>query len=172
MLHTNRLIGLVGNEMPVYGLLKAEVKIGDFIAEDELVVADDLSPEKHFRLKFVVENKCLLDVVERNFTDLKEADSTVEVPLSIGGRLVLPPEDDKFVFETVPGPGTVLASSKTNETFEQKVDKISNLSTPVRENSGIKEQLRFLIRQNRHLFSLGTAVGIEHPIFTHLEKFY
>ena len=72
MLHTNRLIGLVGKEMPAYGLMKPEVKIGDFIAEDELVIADDLIPEIHFRLEFVVENKCSLDVVERNFADLKK----------------------------------------------------------------------------------------------------
>ena len=52
---------------------------------------------------------------------------------------VPPPEDDAFVWETVPGPDTVSAASEINKKLEQEVDEILNLATPGLENTEIKK---------------------------------
>ena len=51
------LIGPVGNVMSTKGLMKAMVKIGDLVAEDEFVVVDGLYPGVRMGLKFMIESK-------------------------------------------------------------------------------------------------------------------
>ena len=165
--HNSLLTGPIANEMPTKGIIKAEVKIGTLVAPNELVVVEDLHPEILVGLKFLMENQCTADMVEGKLTIPKDDGSIVKVPMQILGGLILPPEDDAFVFETVPGPDTVSAASETNEKLEQDVDEILNLATPGLENYKIKEKLRVLIRNFRDVFSLpadplGTAVGVEH----------
>ena len=49
------LIGPVGNVMSTEGLMKAMVKNGDLLAEDDFVVVDGLYPEVLMGLKFMIE---------------------------------------------------------------------------------------------------------------------
>ena len=52
------MMGPVGNNvMATKGLMKAMVKIGDLVAEDEFVVVDGLYPEVLMGLKFMIEAK-------------------------------------------------------------------------------------------------------------------
>ena len=62
--HQSKLLGPIGNVMPTRGTLKADVKIGDVVAEDEFVVVDDMYPEVLMGLKFMKENKCDIKVAE------------------------------------------------------------------------------------------------------------
>ena len=167
--HNSRLTGPIANEMPTKGIIKAEVKIGTLVAMDEFVVVEDLHPEILVGLKFLMENQCTADMFEEKLTIPQDDGSIVKVPMQILGGLIVPSEEDAFVFETVPGPDTVSAASETNEKFEQDVDEILNLATPGLGNPEIKKKLRVLIRNYRDVFSLpvdplGTAVGVEHHI--------
>ena len=167
--HNSGLTGPIANEMPTKGIIEAEVKIGTLVATDEIVVVEDLHPEILVGLKFLMKNQFTADMVEEKLTIPQDDGSIVKVPMQILGGLIIPPEDDAFVFETVPGPDTVSAASETNEKLEQDVDEILNLATPGLENSEIKENIRVLIRNSRDVFSLpadqlGTAVGVEHHI--------
>ena len=138
--HNSRLTGPIANEMPTKGIIKAEVKIGTLVATDEFVVVEDLLPEILVGLNFLMENQCTADMVEEKLTIPHDDGSIVKVPMQILGGLILPPEDDAFVYETVPGPDTVSAASETNEKFEQDVDEILNLANLGLENSEIKDK--------------------------------
>ena len=141
----SRLTGLIANEMPTKGIVKAEVKIGNCVVSDELVVVKDLYPEIKIGLKFIIENKRTTDLVEQKLTIPKDDVFIIKVPMQVASGHVPPPEDDAFVCETLPGPDTMSATSEINEKLEQEVDEILNLSTPGLENTEIKEKLRICV---------------------------
>ena len=163
------LIGPVGNVMSTEGLMKAMVKIGDLVAEDEFVVVDGLYPEVLLGLKFMIESKNYPNVVSQELVIKKPDRSTVVVPMQLGGRHVPFPGKEAYVFDTIPAPDHVSVATELNDELERDVDEILNLATSDLESVEIKEELRRLIRKYREVFSLpkdplGTAVGIEHKI--------
>ena len=163
------LIGPVGNVMSTRGLMKAMVKIGDLVAEDEFVVVDGLYPEVLMGLKFMIESKIYPNVVSQELVIKKPDRSTVVVPMQLGGRHVPSPGNEAYVFDTIPAPDHVSVATELNDELERDVDEILNLATSDLESAEIKEELQTLIREYRDVFSLpkdplGTAVGIEHKI--------
>ena len=125
----SRLTGPTANEMPTKGIVKAEVKMGTCVATDEFVVVGDLYPEIMIGLKFMMENRSKTDLVEQKLTTPADDDFIIKVPMQVLSGHVLPPEDDSFVLETVPGSDTVLAASEVNEKLEHDLKSETSVKT-------------------------------------------
>ena len=60
--HPHRLLGPIGNVMPIDGKMLAEVAFGKHKSTDEFIVVDELYPHVLIGLKFLCDNKCQVDI--------------------------------------------------------------------------------------------------------------
>ena len=167
--HQNRLLGPVGNVIPTQGTMKAEVQVGDVIAEDEFVVVDNLYPEVRMGLKFMLDHKCTVDTITLKFGIQTSEKATVFVPMQLGDRHIPPPERSAHVFETVPGPGLISATPERNEKLEQKVDEMVNLATSGLEDRKDLEKYptvlpRVASSRHTHLYSCFASLAPEEML--------
>ena len=62
-----------------------------------------------------MDHRCTADIVEWKLNISNDDSSIVKEQIQIIGKHFLPPEDDAFVFDTVPGPDTKSAASEINK---------------------------------------------------------
>ena len=60
--HPHRLLGPIGNVMPIDGKMLAEVTFGKHKSTDDFIVVDELYPHVLIGLKFLCDNKCQVDI--------------------------------------------------------------------------------------------------------------
>ena len=60
--HPHRLLGPIGNVMPIDGKMLAEVTFGKHNSTDEFIVVDELYPHVLIGLKFLCDNECQVDI--------------------------------------------------------------------------------------------------------------
>ena len=60
--HQHRLLGPIGNVMPIDGKMLAEVTFGKHKSTDEFFVVDELYPHVLIGFKFLCDNKCQVDM--------------------------------------------------------------------------------------------------------------
>ena len=64
--YDNDLTGPVGNRMPVQGVMHAEVRLGGSLkTKDEFLIVSGLSPDLLLGLRFLVENNCVVDTMQK-----------------------------------------------------------------------------------------------------------
>ena len=98
--HPHRLLGPIGNVMPIDGKMIAEVTFGKLKNLNEFILADELYTHVLIGLKLLSDNKCQVDI--ENETHKIRIRDRVEttVPLYVGDRLEPPTDETVCVLQT------------------------------------------------------------------------
>ena len=165
--HPHRLLGPIGNVMPIDGKMSAEVTFGKHKSTDEFIVVDELYPHVLIGLKFLCDNKCQVDI-ENETIKIRIRDQTeTTVPLNVGDRLEPPTIERACVLQTEVETEEPVVSNEVLEEIDKDVKEIVELAASDLQDSQIKEKLSSLISIYRDVFALakdplGTAIGTEH----------
>ena len=92
--HTHRLLGPIGNVMPIDGKMLAEVTFGKHKSTDEFIVVDELFTHVLIGLQFLCDNKCQVDIEIETIKIRIGDQAETTVPLYVGDRLE-PPTDKR-----------------------------------------------------------------------------
>ena len=65
--HPHRLLGPIGNVMPIDGKMTAEVTFGKHNSTDEFLVVDELYPHLLIGSKILCDNKCQVNIENKTF---------------------------------------------------------------------------------------------------------
>ena len=169
--HPHRLLGPIGNVMPIDGKMIAEVTLGKHKSTDEFIVVDDLYPHVLIGLKFMCENNCQVDIEKETLKIRIKGQSEETVPLYVGDRLKPPTDEAAYILQTE---AEIEESGFPTEKVENHLDdvqEIVQLAAAGLQDVKLKDRLSILIGDYRDVFaltndSLGTAIGTEHYIDT------
>ena len=169
--HPHRLLGPVGNVMPIDGKMLAEVTSGKHKSTDEFIVVDELYPHALISLKFLCDNKCQVDIESETLKIRIRDQAETTVPLYRGDRLESPTDERACVLQTEAEIEETVVSNEVLEKSDEDVNEIVELAASDLQDSQIKEKLSSLIGIYRDVFALaknplGTAVGTKHFIDT------
>ena len=169
--HPHRLLGPIGNVMPIDGKMLAEVTFGKHKSTDELIVVDELYPHVLIGLKFLCDNKCQVDIENETLKSRIRDQAETTVPLYVRDRLEPPTDERACVLQTEDEIEEPAVSNKVLEKNDEDVNEIVELAASDLQDSPIKEKLSSLIGIYRNVFALardplGTAIGTEHFIDT------
>ena len=169
--HPHRLLGPIGNVMPIDGKMIAEVTFGKHKNRDEFIVVVELYPDMLIGPKFLCDNKCQVDI-ENEILIIRIRDQTeTTVPLYVGDRLEPPTDERDCVLQTEAEIEEPVVSNEVLEKDDEDVNEIFELAASDLQDDQIKEKLSSLIGIYRDVFAvakdpLGTAIGMEHFIDT------
>ena len=169
--HPHRLLGPIGNVMPIDGKMLAEVTFGNHKSTDAFIVVDELYPHVLIGLKLLCDNKCQVDI-ESETLKIKEGDQAeTTVPLYVGDRLEPPTDERACVLRTEDEIEEPIASNEVLAKNDEDVNEIVELAASDLQDIQIKEKLSSLIGIYRDVFALakdpfGIAVGTDHFIDT------
>ena len=82
--HPHRLLGRIGNVMPIDGKMSAEVTFGKLKSTDEFIVVDELYPRLLIGLKILCDNKCQVDIETETLINRKKDQDETTVFLYVG----------------------------------------------------------------------------------------
>ena len=165
--HPHRLLGPLGNVMPIDGKMLAEVTFGNHKSTDEFIVVDELYPHVLIGLKFLCDNKCQVDIEPETLKIRIRDQVETTVLLYVGDRLEPLTNEKACVLQTEEEIEEPVVGSEVLEKNDEDVNEIVELAASDLQDSQIKEQLSNLIGIYRNVFALGkdsfgTAVGTEH----------
>ena len=169
--HPHRLLGPIGNVMPIDGKMLAEVTFGKHKRTNEFIVVDEMYPHVLIRLKFLCDNKCQVDIENETLKNRTRDQAETTVPLYVGDRLEPPTDERACVLQTEDEIEEPVVSNDVLEKNDEDVNEIVELAASDLQDSRIKEKLSSLIGIYRDVFALakdplGTAFGTEHSIDT------
>ena len=98
--HPHRLLGPIGNVMPIDGKILAEVTFGKHKSTDEFIVVDELYPHVLIGLNFLCDNKCQVDIENKTLKIRIRDQAETTVPLYVGDRLEPPTDERACVLRT------------------------------------------------------------------------
>ena len=165
--HPHRLLGPIGNVMPIDGKMIAEVTFGKHKSTDEFVVVDELYPDVLIGLKFLCDNKCQVDIESESLKITKRHQAETTVPLYVGDRLEPPTGERACVLQTEDKIEEPAISNEVIEENNGDVKEIVELAASDLQDSQTKEKLSSLIGIYGEVFALAkdpfeTAIGTEH----------
>ena len=165
--HPHRLLGPIGNVMPIDGKMLAEVTFGKHKSTDEFNLVDELYPHVLIGLNFQCDNKCQVDIETETLKIRKRDQAETTVPLYVADRLEPPTDERACVLQTEDDIEEPVVSSEVLEENDEDVNEIVDLAASDLQDSQIKEKLSSLIGIYRNFFALakdplGTAIGMEH----------
>ena len=169
--HPHRLLGPIGNVMPIDGKMLAEVTFGKHKSTDEFIVVDELYPHVLIGLKFLCDNKCQVDIENETLKNRIRDQAETTVPLYVGHHLEPPTDEKACVLQTEDEIEEPVVSNEVLEKNDEDVNEVVELAASDLQDSQIKEKLSSLIGIYRDVFALakdplGTAIGVEHFIHT------
>ena len=169
--HPHRLLGPIGNVIPIDGKMLAEVTFGKHKSTDELIVVDELYPHVLIGLKFLCDNKCQVDIENETLKIRIRCQAETTVPLYVGDRLEPPTDERACVLQTEDEIEEPVVSNEVLEKNDEDINEMVELAASDLQDSQIKEKLGSLIGIYRDVFALskdplGTAIGTEHFIDT------
>ena len=169
--HPHRLIGPIGNVMPIDGKRIAEVTFGKHKSTNEFVVVEELYPHVLIGLEFFCDNKCQVDIETETLKNRIRDQAGKTVPLYVGDRLEPPTDKRACVLQTEGKIQEPVVSHEVLEKNDEDVNEIVELAAWDLQDSQIKEKLSSLIGIYRDVFALvkdplGIAIGTEHLIDT------
>ena len=169
--HSHRLLGPIGNVMPIDGKMLAEVTFGKHKSTDELIVVDELYPHKLIGLKFLCDNKCQVNNETESLKIRKGDAAETTVPLYVGDRLEPPTDKRTCVLQTEDEIEEPVVSNEVLEKNDEDVNEIVELAASDLQDRQIKRKLSNLIGIYRDIFALakdplGTAIATERFIDT------
>ena len=144
--HPHRLLGPIGNVMPIDGKMLAEVTFGKHKSTDEFIVVDELYPHVLIGLKFLCDNKCQIDIETETLKIRIGDQAETTVPLYVGDRLEPPTDERACVLQTEEEiEVSVVVSDEVLEKNDEDVNEIVELAASDLQDSHIKEKLSSLI---------------------------
>ena len=137
--HPHRLLGPIGNLMPIDGKLLAEVTFGKHKSTDEFIVVDELYPHVLIGLKFLCDNKCQVDI-ENGTLEIRIRDqSETTVPLYVGDHLEPPTNKTACVLQTENEIEEPVVSNEVLQKNDEDVNEIVELAASDLQDSQIKK---------------------------------
>ena len=169
--HPHRLLGPIGNVMPIDGKMLAEVTFGKYKSTNEFLVVDELYPHVLIGLKFLCDNKCQVDIETETLKIRIGDQAETTVPLYAGGRLEPPTDERACVLQTKDELEEPVASNEVLGKNDEEVNEIVELAASDLQDSQMKEKFSSLIGIYRDVYALakdplGTAIGTEHFVDT------
>ena len=163
----HRLLGPIGNVMPLDGKMLAEVTFGKHKSTDKFIVVDELYPHVLIGLKFLCDNKCQVDIETETLKIRFRDQAKTTVPLYVGDRLEPPTDERARVFQTEEDLEEPVVSHELLDKNDEDVNEIVEIAASDLRDSQIKEKLSSLIGIYRDVFALatdplGVAIGTEH----------
>ena len=164
--HPHRLLGPIGNVMPIDGKMLAELTFGMHKSTDEFIVADELYPHVLIGLKLLYDNKCQVDIENETLKIRIKDQAETTIPLYVEDRLEPPTDEKACVFQTEDEIEEPVVSNEVLEKNDEDVNEIIELAALDLQESQIKEKLSSFISIYRDVFALakdplGTAIGTE-----------
>ena len=98
--HPHRLLGPIGNVLPIDGKMLAEVTFGKHKSTDDFIVVDELYPHVLIALKFLCDNKCQVDIENETLKIRIRDQAETTVLLYVGDRLEPPTDEKTCVLQT------------------------------------------------------------------------
>ena len=98
--HPHRLLGPIGNVIPIDGKMIAEITVGKHKSTDEFIVVDELLPHVLIGLKFLCDKKCQVDIEHETLKNRIRDQVETTVPLYVGDRLEPPTNERACVLRT------------------------------------------------------------------------
>ena len=175
--HPHRLLGPIGNVMPIDGKMLAEFTFGKHKSTDEFIVVDELYPHVLIGLKFLCESKCQVDIeTETLKIGIGDQAETI-VLLYVGDRLEPPTDEKACVLQTKDEIEEPFVSNEVLEKNNEDVNELVELAASDLQDDQIKEKLSSLIGIYRNVFALakdplGTAIGTEQFVDTMDNPFF
>ena len=170
--HPHRLLGPIGNVMPINGKILAKVTFRKQKSTDQLFVVDELYPHVFIGLDLLCDNKCQVDIESETLKSRIKDQAGTTVPLYVLDRLKPPTDERACVLQTEDEIEEPVVSNEALEENDESVNEIVELAASDLQDSQIKEKLSSLIGIYRDVFALakdspGIAIGTEHFIDTH-----
>ena len=168
--HPHRLLGPIGNVMPIDEKMSAEVTFGKHKSTDEFIVVDERYPHVLLGQKFLCDNKCQVDIENETLKIRIWDQAETTVPLYVD-RLEAPTDERACVLQTENEIDEPVVSNKVLEEIDKHVNEIVELAASDLQDSQIKEKLSSLVGFYPYVFAvakdpLGSALGTEHFIDT------
>ena len=138
-LHPHRLLGPIGNVMPIDGKMIAEVTFGKHKSTDEIILVDELYPHVLIGLKFLCDNKSQVDIENETLKIRIRNEAETTVPLNVGDRLELPTDEKACVLQTEDEIEEPVVSNEVLEKNDEDVNEIVELAASALRESHIKE---------------------------------
>ena len=126
--HPHRLLGPIGNVMPIDRKMLAEVAFGKHKSTDEFIVVDALYPHVLIGLKFLCDNKCQVDIETETLKIRKRDQAETTVPLYIGDHLERPTDKKACVLHTEVEIEEPVVSNEVLEKNDEDVNGIVELA--------------------------------------------
>ena len=98
--HTHRLLGPIGNVMPIDGKMLAEVRFGKHKSTHKSVVVDELYPHVLIGLKILCDNNCQVAIEKETIKIRIRDQAETTIPLHVGDRLEPPTDERACVLQT------------------------------------------------------------------------
>ena len=167
--HPHRLLGPIGNVMPIDGKMSTEVTFGKHKSTDEFIVVDELYPHVLIGPKFLCDNKCQVDFENETLKITIKDQAETTVALYVVDPLEPPTDERACVLQTEDEIEEPVVSNEVLEKNDKDVNDIVELAALDLQDSQIKEKLSSSIGIYRDVFalakdSLGTAIWTEHFI--------
>ena len=164
--HPHRLLGPIGNVMPIDGEMLAEVTFGKHKSTNKFNLVDELYPHVLIGLKFLCDNKGQVDIAHETLKIRRRDQAENTVPLYVGDRLEPPTDERACVLQTEDEVEEPVVSNEVLDEIDEEVNEIVELAASDLQDSQIKEKLRSFIGIYRDVSApaknaLGTAIGTE-----------
>ena len=165
--HPHRLVGPIGNVMPIDGKMLAGVTFENHKSTDEFIVVDESYPHVLIGLKFLCDNKCQVDIENETLKIRKRDQAETTIPLYVADRLEPPTDETACVLQTEDEIEEPVVSNEALEENDKHVHEIVELAASGLQDGQIKQKLSNLIGIYLDVFALakdplGTAIGTEH----------
>ena len=126
--HPHRLLGPIGNVMPIDGKMLAEVMFGKHKSTDKFIVVDELYPHVLIGLKFLCDNKSQVDIENETLKIRIRDQAETTVPLYVGDRLEPPTDERACVPQTEGEIEEPVVSNEVLEKTDEDVNEIVQLA--------------------------------------------
>ena len=143
--HPKRLLGPIGNVMPIDGKILSEVTFGKHKSTDEFIAVNALYPHMLIGLKFLCDNKCQVDIENETLKNWIRDQTGTTVPLYVVDRLKPPINERVCVLQTEDEIEEPVVSNEVLEKNDEDVKEIVELASSDLQESQVKEKLSSLI---------------------------
>ena len=137
--HPHRLLGTIGNVMPIDRKMLAEVTFGKHKRIDELIVVVELYPLVFIGLKFLCDNKCQVDIENETLKIRIRDQAETTVPLYVGDRLEPPTNERACVLQAEAEIEETVVPNEVLEKKDEDMNEIVELAASDLQDSKIKK---------------------------------
>ena len=137
--HPHRLLGPIGNVMPIDGKMLAEVTFGKHKSTDESIVVDELYPHVLIGVKFLCVNVCQVDTENETLKIRIRDQAETTVLLYVGDRLEPLTEERACVLQNEDEIEEPVVSNEVLEENEEDVEEMVELAASDLQDSQKKE---------------------------------